>query len=86
LRIRGQVKGTVAIDQGLTIENGSFVEADALATDILVAGSIQGNLRARGTLALRSTGRVEGSLQASRMRVEEGAILKGTVLRGGSSS
>jgi cytoskeletal protein CcmA (bactofilin family) len=81
LSIRGQVKGAVAIDERLSVEQDGILEADVIATDIVVAGHIQGDLRTPGTAFIRSSGRVEGSLRASRLRVDLGAVLKGSISR-----
>jgi cytoskeletal protein CcmA (bactofilin family) len=86
LRIQGQVKGIVSIDERLTVEQGGLLEADSLATEVVVAGTVSGNLQARRSAALRATGRVEGNLRALQLRVEEGAILKGTVIRDAESA
>jgi len=82
LSVRGQVKGIVAIDERLSIENGGLLEAEAVAADMIVAGQARGTLRVRGVLVVRSTGQVEGTLRAARLRIEHGAIVRGTVTRG----
>ena len=81
LSIRGQVKGTVAIDQRLFVEQDGMLEADVLASEVVVAGHVLGDLRTPGTAFIRASGRVEGSLRASRLRVDLGAVLKGSVSR-----
>ena len=81
MKILGQVKGIVSIEERLTIEQGGTLEADSLATELVVAGAASGNLQARRSASLRATGRVEGNLRARQFRVEEGAILTGTVIR-----
>jgi len=80
--IRGQVQGTVGIDESLAVEPGGVLDAETWASDVVIGGSVQGDLRVAGTLAVRSTGAVEGKIRARRLRVEEGAFLKGTVTRG----
>jgi cytoskeletal protein CcmA (bactofilin family) len=81
LTIRGQVEGRVDIDDRLIVAPAGRLEADARAGDILLEGSASGELLARGSLALRSTGRAEGRIQASRLRVERGGTMHGTVSR-----
>ena len=79
--IRGQVQGTVGIDESLAVEPGGVLDAETRASDALIEGSVQGDLQVAGTLSVRSTGVVEGTIRARRLRVEEGAFLKGTVIR-----
>ena len=86
LIIRGQVEGNVGIEERLTVDVGGLLEAEVRANDVVVAGEARGNLLAAGTLVVRSTGVAEGKLNARGMRVEEGAILKGTLSRNGSSA
>jgi len=82
LIIRGQVEGDVGIEERLTVDVGGLLDAVVRANDVVVAGEARGNLQAEGTLILRSTGVAEGRMSAGGMRVEEGAILKGTLSRG----
>jgi cytoskeletal protein CcmA (bactofilin family) len=81
LSIRGQMKGTVAIEDRLSVEQGGMLEAEVLAAELIIAGHAQGTLHALGTVSIRSSGTVEGSLRAPRLRVEQGAVLKGSVSR-----
>jgi len=86
LVIRGQVQGTVKIEDRLIVEAGGVLDAETFANEALIGGSVLGDLQVRGTLAVRATGILEGRLRARRLRVEEGAVLKGTVSRGESQA
>ena len=86
LIIQGQVEGRVAVEDHLTVEPAGRLEADTRASDILVEGFASGELRARDSLALCSTGVVEGRIQAGRLRVERGGTIHGSVGRPGSEN
>jgi len=86
LVIRGQVQGTVGIEDRITVEAGGVLDAETRAAEALIGGSVQGDLQVRGTLAVRATGILEGRIRARRLRVEAGAVLKGTVSRSESQA
>ncbi len=81
LIVRGHLQGRVGLEDRLIIEPGGVVDADVRADDLVVGGVARGDVQARGTLALCSTGVVEGKMAARRFRVEEGARIDGTVAR-----
>ena len=58
------------------------VDGDIMTEDAVVAGHVTGTLVAGSRLELQSTSRIDGDVRARRMRLEEGALLNGTVLMG----
>ena len=81
MTVRGQVEGTVGIDGSLTLVRGGHLVADTRAKEVLISGTVTGNVKARKRLVVRSGGTIEGQIEAGLLRVEEGAILRGTVAR-----
>jgi cytoskeletal protein CcmA (bactofilin family) len=92
LKIRGEITGTsdLLIDgdiQGkilltgckLTVGPSGRVKSDIEARDISVFGMVSGNLKAAESVALGNTGRVEGSVIAKRISIDDGARLRGKV-------
>lgn len=80
LLVDGMVDGTVALqDSRLTIGPNAKVKANVSARDIVVMGSIQGNLQASGRIELRSGCQVVGDLKAGRLSIEENASFSGKV-------
>lgn len=80
LYIDGRVDGTINLTQGrLTVGPNAHVLADVTAEDIVVFGHIQGKLLARGRVDLRQSANVEGDIFATRLSIEESAVLNGRV-------
>jgi len=92
LRIHGEISGTsdLYVDgealgkiclpgARVTVGPNGRVNADIQGREIVVEGSVRGNLRATERIRLSGTGRVEGSLLAPGIAMEEGAAVRGTV-------
>lgn len=80
LMVDGMVEGTIALQESrLTIGPNARVKANVSARDIVVMGSIQGNLQASGRIELRSGCQVVGDLKAGRLSIEENAGFSGKV-------
>ncbi len=80
LMVDGMVDGTIALQESrLTIGPNAKVKANVSARDIVVMGSIQGNLQASGRIELRAGCQVVGDLRAARLSIEENASFSGKV-------
>lgn len=80
LLVDGMVDGTIALQESrLTIGPNAKVKANVSARDIVVMGSIQGNLQASGRIELRAGCQVVGDLKAARLSIEENASFSGKV-------
>lgn len=80
LMVDGMVDGTIALQESrLTIGPNAKVKANVSARDIVVMGSIQGNLQASGRIELRSGCQVVGDLRSARLSIEENASFSGKV-------
>jgi cytoskeletal protein CcmA (bactofilin family) len=86
LVVRGQIHGTIGIEDRLTVTEGGRLDAEVRVSEMTIAGEAEGNLRTRGTLLIRPTATVTGRIWAGRLRVEEGGILQGTIARGDADS
>ena len=76
LRIDGRVEGNVSADWVVIGENGS-IRGDVVARGIVVGGSIEGNLRAKEIIEIKSKGRISGEIFASKLTIAEGAFFEG---------
>lgn len=80
LLVDGMVDGTIALQESrLTVGPNAKVKANVSARDIVVMGSIQGNLHASGRIELRSGCQVVGDLKAARLSIEENSSFSGKV-------
>jgi cytoskeletal protein CcmA (bactofilin family) len=80
LFIDGKVEGSIHIpDHRVTVGRGSRVAADVRAHDVVVMGSVQGNIYPADLLDIRADSFIQGQMVAKRIRIDDGAVLKGSV-------
>ena len=80
LVIEGSVEGLVQLDdRKLTVGATSKVTADVIAREVVVYGSVKGNLRAKDRIEIKKDGSVNGDLTTARIMIEDGAYFKGSV-------
>ncbi|MFQ5816833.1 MAG: polymer-forming cytoskeletal protein [Terriglobia bacterium] len=80
LYLDGEFEGNIELgDNNLVVGPQGRVRADIRAGEIVIEGTVQGNLRARDRLQIRKTGNVTGELVAARIVIEDGAYFKGSI-------
>jgi cytoskeletal protein CcmA (bactofilin family) len=75
----GTIEGDCDIDGPLTLADGSRWRGTIRATDIVVAGIVEGDVLARQRVEIAGTARVTGSLQGNSIAVAEGAVIEGEI-------
>lgn len=80
LVVLGKVQGTINLAKhNVTIGPGGKVKADVLGKMVIVEGEVDGDLKAKEQIVLRNTARVEGSISAPRVALEDGAVFRGGI-------
>lgn len=80
LYMDGDLEGTISLPTNrLTVGPNARVLANISVHDVIVFGSVMGNVRATGRVDLRQSAIVNGDIVAGRLSIEESAILKGNV-------
>jgi len=80
LLIDGQFEGTIRLqDHTLTVGQHGQVKAEVNARQVVVLGTINGNIAARDRIEIRKTGHVVGDLVSAGVAIEEGAYFKGSI-------
>ncbi len=80
LYMDGDLEGTITLTESrLTIGPNARVLADITVRDLVVFGNLMGNVHATGRIDLRQSAVVNGDLFASRLSIEESAVIKGRV-------
>jgi cytoskeletal protein CcmA (bactofilin family) len=77
LTVLGRVEGEITVRGDLTIDAGGSVVSDVDAHAVIIAGTLEGNVNASGTVALRSGARVRGDLRGTEVTLEEGCEFAG---------
>lgn len=76
LRVDGTVEGNVAADWVIVGEK-SQVKGDISGRGIVVGGRVDGNLRAKEIVELKSKAQVRGEIYTSKLTILEGAVFEG---------
>jgi len=80
LLIDGSVEGLIQLDERkLTVGKTAKLTADINARDVVVYGSVKGNVRAKGRIEIKKDGSVIGNLTTAQIMIEDGADFKGSI-------
>jgi cytoskeletal protein CcmA (bactofilin family) len=80
LHVDGSVEGLISLeDRKLTVGSSAKVNADVVAREIVIFGTVKGNLRARDRIEIKKDGSVVGDLTTARIMIEDGAYFKGSI-------
>jgi cytoskeletal protein CcmA (bactofilin family) len=75
----GSVEGDCDINGPLTLAEGAHWKGTLQATDIVVAGTVEGDVIAKQRVEISGSARVTGSLAGNSIAVAEGAIIEGEI-------
>src|SRR5450432_1396663 len=80
LYVDGEVEGTVeAMEHKLTIGPNGMVKATVRAREVVVLGSVAGNVEATDRLEIRKDAKLVGDIKTARIIIEDGAYFKGSI-------
>ena len=80
LYIDGRVEGSIHLaGNRLTIGHHGSVEANVEAEEMVIMGSVKGNVQCSERLDIRTEGSLVGDVVSQRISIEEGAVLRGKV-------
>lgn len=79
LVVEGTVEASMVHATELAIAPGGMFKGEIEVEDAEIAGTIDGTLTVRGSLVVRSTGRVLGTARCRRLQVEEGGQISGRI-------
>lgn len=80
LTIDGEVEGTVELQENrLTVGPNGRVQATVKAREIVVLGTIHGNVEATEKIDIRKEAKLVGDIKTQRIVIEDGAYFKGSI-------
>lgn len=79
LRINGDFEGSLDTKGTLIIGEAATVNAEIKGEDITVSGKVVGDIVAASRLELSATAKVIGDINTPALKMEEGAILQGSL-------
>ncbi len=86
LLIRGRVEGSITHTQRLTIGSEGKVHASIEALMVIVEGTVEGDVRATKSVAVREHAQLTGNISAPSVTILEGARFTGHVDMSGGST
>ena len=79
IRIEGRVEGSVRAEKAVVIGKGGRVDGDIQTQDAVIAGTVKGALDVDSRLELQETCVIDGEIRATRLKLDEGGVVNGTV-------
>jgi cytoskeletal protein CcmA (bactofilin family) len=79
LVVEGTIEATMIHATELAISPGGIFKGEIEVEDAEIAGTIDGTLTARGSLVVRTTGKVLGTARCRRLQVEDGGQITGRI-------
>ena len=80
LHVEGSVEGPIRLGgRNLTVGASAKLTGDIEAREVVVYGSVVGNVRASDRLEIKKDGSIVGELTTGRIVIEDGAHFKGSV-------
>ena len=77
-RVDGRVEGSVDADGPVVIGDGGVVEGGVRGRDVIVLGTVRGDVRAAGHLEIGPKGRIVGDITTGSFRMHKGGVFRGT--------
>ena len=80
LQVDGTVEGPVTLGDGkLVVGATGKLTGDIVAREIVIHGSVKGNLRSSGSIEIKTDGSLVGDVSTPRITIEDGAYFKGSI-------
>ena len=86
-RIDGEIEGNITTTGRLVVGKDGIIRGEVICANADVEGTIIAkSLIVKGTLSLKSTANIQGTVQAEKLAIEPGAIFTVTCSMGGAST
>ena len=77
VRIDGRFRGEVFSDDVLVIGEGAVVEAEIDIGEVIIQGTVIGNIKAKRSIEIHAPGRVKGDIHTPTLQIDKGVIFEG---------
>jgi len=77
VRIDGRFKGEVFSDDTLVIGEGAHVEAEIDIGEVIIQGTVVGNVKAKRSIEIHAPGRVKGDVHTPVLQIDKGVVFEG---------
>ena len=77
ISIDGVVSGKVHTSQNLEVGPNAQIDADLIANNAVIGGTVKGNVTVKNSLELMSSGKILGNISCASLGIHEGAFFNG---------
>ena len=85
IRVEGHVEGSVKAAKSVVVGQKGTVFGDVATQDAIVAGRVEGSIRAESRVELQSSCQVKGNIESRRIKLDEGGRVDGQLKMGASA-
>ncbi len=75
----GEMDGNCDVEGAVTLADGGHWKGTLKATDVVIAGTVDGDVIASGRVEIAGSARIAGSLSGMSIAVSEGAVIEGEI-------
>ena len=79
IKVEGRIEGSVTSARQVLLSRGATIQGSIIADEVVIAGTLNGGIRAGERLELQSTSVVNGDIETKSVIVLEGAQINGTM-------
>ncbi|TGN18002.1 bactofilin family protein [Leptospira idonii] len=79
LRIDGKFEGDIKTEDALVIGETGKVKTNISAKEVIISGTLIGNIKAENEVKLEGTGRMLGDITAPYLELQKGVVAKGNI-------
>jgi cytoskeletal protein CcmA (bactofilin family) len=77
VRVDGKLSGQVFSDDVLVVGEGAEVQAEIDIGEIIIQGTVVGNIRAKRAVEIHAPGKVRGDITTPSLQIDKGVIFEG---------
>jgi len=77
--INGEIDGDCDLDGTVTLANNGLWKGTIKASNVIVAGHVEGDIVAAGKVEITDTARITGTVSGEAIAVAEGAVVEGVM-------
>jgi len=79
LHVDGEIQGSIELQHRLTVGPNCKIRANVKAKEVVLQGSIQGNVQSADKIIIRDKGSLVGDIKTAGIVIEDGAYFKGSI-------
>jgi cytoskeletal protein CcmA (bactofilin family) len=79
LLVMGIIRGESGLECSVTLAEGATWVGSLRGTDLVIAGTVEGDIIATDRVEIRPPARIFGSVSAARIAIGEGAVIEGEI-------